>query len=155
MKTDNLQVAERLSKITGRPLEEFYDKPVEQPEENKTIRSKVKAPENPKKDERGSARESVSNSVVQSKFNTKDIQQLAKEWKAEVNIYGNGIVKQKRQMTRKEFLELRKGFKTAEEFMRHPLLLVMFRSENQLNPAFPHWCDDVIKYIESNNKEKK
>ena len=103
----------------------------------------------------GDTERKESNICNKSSSTHANIEELAKEWKAKIGIHGKSLISNKREMTRKEFLDLRKSFKTCDEFMDHPLLFVMFRSENQINPAFPHWCEDVIKYIKSNNKEKE
>lgn len=195
MKTDNLQVAEKLAKITGRPLEDFYEpnedssdsldnknnstgfsrgdnksKPANKEKNNESVEKKQakekpveskketltnETAENTEKNGCRSTKESLYISDRPKTYNKDEISKLAKEWKANIGIHGNTLINNKREMTRKEYLDIRKSFKTSDEFMNHPLLLVMFRSENQITPMFPAWCDDVIKFINSNNKEKK
>lgn len=146
MKTNNLEVAERLAKITGRSVEDFY----EGKNEEQVKEEKLEVPESILEDENG-----VHTDEVRDRNGEKndrgceeslELEREALRWKAEVSINGV-LINNSRQMTRKEYLSMKRSFKTVQDFIDSPLQLIMFRSENQMNPFFPRWYDDVLRYI--------
>jgi hypothetical protein len=62
------------------------------------------------------------------------------------------ILHNRRQMTRKEYLDMKKKFKSVDEFWKSPALYLMFRSEGQTEANFMHWTTVIEKEIEKRCK---
>jgi hypothetical protein len=124
VKTTNIELAQRLSSITGRPIEDFYDLPT-QPEiiiNDLEVVSESFLPPTPEPIKH-------SNNLIS----------LAKTYDAEVS-NNSKLVKNKIVMSRREFLKLHKTM-TQEELIASPLTYVMFRSEDQSEPNFIRFCE--------------
>lgn len=150
MKTDNLEVAKRLAQITGKPLEEFYDMPDDEREEE-TVEDEaviveeetpVHAGEDGCEEEEESESEICGDDIPT--WSDLDLKILAKKYDARIV---NNRIMNGRQMTKKEFNEVVKEIISVDHFWKHPLLYKMFRSEGQLNPAFPEWGTKMEKLI--------
>jgi hypothetical protein len=86
----------------------------------------------------GSVREAERNKSNKT-YESEELEAFKKAYK------GSKIVKNKilggRQMTRKEYLQLKRGL-TYEEIWTHPLLYKMFRSEGQNESFFTRWVEN-------------
>lgn len=150
MKTDNLEVAKRLALITKRPLEDFYEGELDKQEKEESVEkiestSTKSTPKNVpevRSETKTDSPETISSSGDKS---MEELRILAKEWKGE--IVNKVILNNKRKMTRKEYLKLKKTFKTIEDFMNSPLLYLMFRSEEQAEAGFISWTTLIEKEI--------
>jgi hypothetical protein len=139
----NEEVARKLAAITGKPLSEFFNgtisssgvktstlSPIEQTEvdKNNTLpRDKSKRGEN-------------NNTTVPSE----EVLEYQKMFIGSKLSKDNTCIMDGRQMTRKEYLKLIKGLDRNSIF-KHPLMYKMFRSEGQIEAAFPAWIEKFPK----------
>lgn len=75
---------------------------------------------------------------VDNKYDPSLLAEAAK-WRGEI-IRGK-LHRCERQMTRKEYLDMKKQLKTEDEFWSNPHLFLMFRSEGQIEQSFIRWVD--------------
>ena len=151
-KMKDLKIAQKLAEITGRPLEDFYDgetksnkqekeESVEKVESVSTESTSRNVPEI-RSETKTDSTETISSSNIAS---IHELDTFAKEWKGE--IVNKVILKNERRMTRKEYLKMKRTFKTTEEFYNSPLLYLMFRSEEQADASFITWTTLIEKEI--------
>ncbi|CAB4124520.1 hypothetical protein UFOVP53_7 [uncultured Caudovirales phage] len=165
MKISNYETALKLSKITGRPLEDFYDGII--PSENEQDK------EEEMEGEEEALECSTSDDISETEYNQGDglalrgvldpVQVKISERKDVVQNeqttlytikYGgrlseNGVViGHTKDMTNAEYKSLTKKM-TQNELLKSPLLHVFFRAEEQNEGHFWHWLD---KFPKENNE---
>ena len=164
------ETALKLASITGRPLTDFYKQDITGKcscgstwneygvcngthEENKQAEkiqvekreSLVKAQDAVHLRENGNKEKESKNKIQRQDVSA----ELLAQYGGEVV---NGKILRARQMTRKEYLETKRKFKSVDEFWKSPLLYVMFRSEGQQEASFVHWTSAIEKELEKRCK---
>lgn len=179
-----LEAAQKLAAITGRPITDFFKMPSEvhvQKVERLDV-CECGSPwneygvcdgiheENKQTEE---IRVEESKSVIQAQAevhtgetrsnqetrNSEEIQRSEDPFtRTLLDSYSGTLVKgrilhNRRQMTRKEYLDMKKKFKSIDEFWKSPALYLMFRSEGQTEANFMHWTTTIEKEIEKRCKQ--
>lgn len=177
MSKAQLEAAQNLAAITGRPLSDFYklsSLPMQvvnmgtckcgeswdsdgvcHNEIHKTEQKKQEQEEPVEDEEQPVLEGSVSHvEEVRDSGRTPIIQtSLRKPVPPELLQRFNGkdvngkLLHNKIQMTRKEYLAEKRKFKTEDEFYKSPLIYLMFRAEGQTEASFPNWTTSVVKEI--------
>lgn len=151
MKTSIFELAEKLAKITNKPIDFFYEKK----EETKNV---VENDELEKQQEKETIeydkyftmhtpRENINEDRISTSVNAfsdkNSIATLASKYEGEVSINGK-IINFKKNMTRKEYLHETKKM-SQDQVLNHPLLFVFFRSEDQDSAFFHEWLSKFPK----------
>ena len=147
-KISNYEVALRLSKITNRPLEDFYEAPTQQVEaidDQQEEEAEVDV-------EQGDDSDSIDEDVQEVKDGTpvrlRVVHERVPRGTTEedgklIELYGgrmsdNGKLICGRDITRKEYLALIKDM-TQQDVLNSPLLYTLFRAEGQTEGHFVQW----------------
>ena len=138
-KTSNYETALRLSQITGRALEEFYDG-CNRAENNSNDESVQDLPEI----EHGQDTSSEETISTNCETSLVELKILANKYEGDIV---KGRVMNGREMTRKEYLEEKKKFNTKADFDNSPLLYKMFRAEGQTEANFLVWSNKIEKEL--------
>ena len=151
-KTSNYETALKLSQITGRPLEEFYNGDNDKSKTNENCKAKPtkdsgKIEHIQANDSNSSIRESSGDKCeeVSNGDTSTYLETLRKTYSAEII---NGKIMRGRQMTRKEYLAEKRKFKSSDEFWVSPLIYKMFRAEGQVTPSFVEWTTNMEKELD-------
>jgi hypothetical protein len=161
MKISNLETAKKLSQITGRPLEDFYAAPtihIETIDDQQAKKETVDSDE----EERGLSTSDDNEEIgdnqeiklalrrmdVQKQTTDKNSESKTIERDGEITLYtikyggklsANGVVIcHTKDMKRVEYNQITKKM-TQKEVLNHPLLYVLFRSEEQKEGNFHAW----------------
>jgi hypothetical protein len=141
MKIKDLQTAMKLAKITNRPLEDFYDGPIEDQNTQQETEEVMAtgAEESESVSEMGIIIDipKVRNTEAKSARDTSRDAELILRYGGKMSDNGKLICETK-QMTKKEYLTETKGL-NDKDILAHPLLYVMFRSEGQTEGHFVQW----------------
>lgn len=159
MKISNLETAMKLAKITGRPLEEFYDGVLEtiedkQAEEILLEEQELQCSDGSEEDideiqdldeEAIDADDEDDNRPVIEGVNTAVREDDVYTVKYGGKYSTNGvIINHTKDMTNAEYKSLTKKM-TQNELLKSPLLFVFFRAEEQNEGHFWHWLEKFPK----------
>lgn len=147
MKIKDLETAKKLAKITNRPLEEFYDGPVEDQHAEQEIEEQVETESEESEifsdveiiedvPEIRNTRQTRVEAAKPPRDNSKDSEYILR-YGGKMSDNGKLICETK-QMTKKEYLAETKGL-DEQDILAHPLLYLMFRSEGQTEGHFVQW----------------
>lgn len=150
MKISNLETAKKLALITGRPLEEFYSGQIEtiddQQEEEETVAATEESYES-------TTSESSATHLPEIRISETGIirripvsnEECLYSVKYGGKYSDNGVlICHTRDMSRSEYKEITKGM-TQSEVLKHPLLHVLFRAEEQKEGHFYAWLENFPK----------
>ena len=149
MKISNLETAMKLAKITGRPLEDFYEAPTE------TINDQQEIEESVESEEQDCDLE-IEDNIPEVQDNEDEqfrgvLPCISSEQSSLYHIkYGgryspNGVlVCHTKDMSHTEYKSITKKM-TQKEILKSPLLYVLFRSEDQKEGHFFNWLDSFPK----------
>jgi hypothetical protein len=147
-KIKDLQTAMKLAKITNRPLEEFYDGPLEDESKEQDIEETVEAEQDESDDE---LIEDIQ--PIRTYQKATPVEKLLRDTSRDsefISKYGgkmsdNGkLICETRQMSKKEYLIETKGM-DERDILSSPLLYLMFRSEGQAEGHFVQWLSRFSK----------
>lgn len=158
MKISNLETAMKLAKITGRPLEDFYNgtdegiKEVQgQNVENKT--TEIRCSEKTESDIpeiQDDEVESIRGTSIRDGRNAKEDDGASRKTDVYTIKYGgrysgNGkLIEHTQDMKKVEYNQITKKM-TQKEVLNHPLLYVLFRAEEQKEGHFWSWLEQFSK----------
>jgi hypothetical protein len=150
MKISNLETAMKLSKITGRPLEEFYEQPVQATEIPESQCSDEPEEDISEIEDLDEETIDINDDADNNRPINKEDDTRPREDDVYTVKYGgkyseNGvIIGHTKDMTNAEYKSLTKKM-TQSELLKSPLLFVFFRAEEQNEGHFWHWLEKFPK----------
>ena len=155
-KISNYEVALRLSKITNRPLEDFYEAPTQQVEAINNQQAEEESVEVEETDDSDSFDKDIQEDEGDSDVRIRNVHVRIPRVPTEddaklIQIYGgrvsdNGKLICGRDITRKEYLALIKDM-TQQDVLNSPLLYTLFRAEGQTEGHFWSWLERFPKEV--------
>lgn len=151
MKIKDLETAMKLAKITNRPLEDFYDGPIESESSEQIIEEQVEEETDECEVEsisdipevRNPNKTNLSNENIRPPRDSSKDDAYIQQYGGKMSDNGKLICDTK-QMTKKEYLAETKGL-DEQDILAHPLLYLMFRSEGQTEGHFVQWLSRFSK----------
>lgn len=150
MKISNLETAMKLAKITGRPLEDFYEAPqvcieeidnkqeIEESMERETTQCEEQITVDISEIE---CDQEIESTVcrVSIQLPEGELATTTQKYRGEIS-KGGKIINNKIDMSRKEYLLLTKNM-TQKDILNSPLLYLFFRAEGQVEGHFYNWLE--------------
>ncbi len=180
MSRAQLEAAQKLAAITGKPISDFYKLPAEehvikietcscgqQWDEYGVCHGNHKDGEQREEESMEASEEDVSDEVQMDTSEIRDNKEQVDNVVSRVQDtptdlleqYGGEIINGRllnttNKMSRKDYLAEKKKFKTLDDFWNSPLLYVMFRSEEQIDSNFVNWTTSVELEIKKRENKK-
>lgn len=138
MKTSDFNVASALAKITGKPVGEFY---------NEAIRDEIESSNEISADpiKIRYTEKTEKTPTIKTETSNQELKEIHAKFGGEIV---NNKILSGRQMTRAEYLKIKKQLKTPKDLWNSPYLYLMFRAEGQHISSFVDWTTHMEKELE-------